>query len=220
MKLTVREKNLIFIAVAFLICSLILTYLILPLRSQYSEAKNKLYETTQRFAETRSAQNQAASSVKELKAMSVQLAVYRQQLPMKNESSELLFYLNQAAAKSGVALEQFQCLGVKDSKEKGADTSGKSEKAGEQKNDSILVIPYRVRVMGNYQQVHKFLTETEQLKRITHNQSITINDIKALKTLECLVEFDTFVKKQGGGELEPISDVPTVKTGRNTLFAY
>lgn len=220
MKLTDREKNLIIIAVTFLTCSLVLTYLILPLRDQYSEAKTKLYQAEQKLAETKSAQNHAGSSVKELKAMTGRLAVYRQQLPMKSESSELLFYLNQAAAKSGVTLERFECLGLKDSEDEAAAASDKSKRAGEEKNGNIKVIPYRIRVMGNYQQVHKFLKETEQLKRITHNQSVTINQIQALKKLECLVEFDTFVKKQGIGKVEPVSDIPPVKTGRNTLFMY
>lgn len=220
MKLTVREQNLITIAVTFLVCVLISTYLILPLRTQYLEARTKLNDATQRLAENRSAQKQARSSEKELKVKRGQLAAFRQQLPMKSESSELLFYLNQAAVKSGVALERFECLELKNSEDDGTASSGKSIKDGEKKSGSIMVIPYRVRVMGNYEQVHKFLTETEQLKRLTHNQSVTINEIKALKTLECLVEFDSFVKKQDAGELQLVSDIPPVNTGRNSLFIY
>lgn len=220
MKLTEREKNLIIIAVTFLICSLILTYLILPVRDQYVEARNNLAKAEQKLAETKSAQKPAVDSEKELKAMTVQMAAYSQQLPRKDESSELLFYINQAASKSGVTLERFERLASENSKDQGADTSDKSKKSEPKEIGNVIKIPYRVRAMGNYQQVHKFLTETETLKRITHNRSVTINQITAQNNLECLLEFETFVNRQGNGKLKPVSDIPTVKSGRTTLFIY
>ncbi|HWI54808.1 MAG TPA: hypothetical protein VNT57_03900, partial [Desulfobacteria bacterium] len=80
--------------------------------------------------------------------------------------------------------------------------------------------------MGNYKQVKDFLIETEELKRLVYNKSITINNSENLNTLECLIEFATFVKQDDEKTSQPKSkpdterksDIPGTETGRESLF--
>lgn len=209
MKLTVREKNLVIFAVTVVICSLMATYLILPLKDRYSQNRNNYNESSARLEQLSTAGKQVKGSGENLNQLSVQLAVYRKQLPQEVETAELLYFLHTAALKSGVILEKFESS---ESQEMSKDEAKESKK--------IVNIPFRIRIMGNYHQVRTFLKETEHLKRIVHNQSITINENQTLKTLECLIQFEAFVKPSGVNTPVNLSDIPPAAKGRAGLFIY
>lgn len=231
MKLTVREKNFIIAAATVLICTLAVIYLILPLRARYMHNQAALRETRDRFEQMRAEKSVRKASVNDLDKLTLQLADYQKQLPLETESSELLYYLNQAAEKSGVHLEKFEYSGTKESLSeaqfyKKVYTTIRSKESNIDLPKGTRSISFKVRVMGNYKQVKDFLIETEELKRIVYNKSITVNNSENLNTLECLIEFATFVKQDDEKTSQPKSkpdterksDIPGTETGRESLF--
>jgi|GEM_PF-5527442 len=206
--LTGREKNLIILAFVTAFCALFVSNLIIPSWADYKQNIAVLEERTLSLARLKDAQKAIENSGQDLEQVKADLAKLQKQLPGRPESAELLYYLQLAAEKSGVALERFE-----------VENPGAADN-GQASGDGLVRFASRVGVTGTYGQILNFLKQTEELLRMTHNRSVTINELKERKILEGIIQFDTFVTRYANMELNGESDIPKAATGRQSLFKY
>ncbi len=205
--LTGREKNLITLAATVIFCALFISYLVLPRLDDYKSAQVRLADAAANLKQLHKAAETINTSEEDLDKIKDQLQEYRKKLPVSAESAELLYYLNQAAEKSGAVLMKYEFT------ESDADTKKEPE-------NGLVIVGAKVSVSGTYAQVSKFVSETENLTRITHNRVITINEIKDQSRLECIVEFTSYAAAYGAGNFKHDSDIPDAAAGKQTPFKY
>jgi len=205
--MTGREKNLITLAITIIFCALFITYLILPGIDKYKSAQSRLTDASARLEQLQKAEETMNSSEEELDQIKDDLQEYRKQLPVSPESAELLYYLNQAAEKSGVSLTKYEF------NESEADAEKEPE-------NGLVLVGGKIGVLGTYIQVNNFVNQTEDLTRITHNRVITINEIKEKAALECTIEFTSYVAAYGAMNFEHTGDIPNAAAGKPSPFKF
>ena len=205
--LTGREKNLITLAVTIIFCALFISYVLSPGIDKYKSAQAQFAGAAARLTQLQKAEKTINSSQVDLDRLNNELQEYRKQIPVSPESAELLYYLNQAAQKTGVTLVRYEF------------TPGEGDT--EQKPDNGLVMSAaKVGVLGTYVQVNNFVKQTEDLIRITHNRVVTINEIKEQSKLECIIEFVSYVASYGAGDFRHNSDIPDAALGKQSPFRF
>lgn len=204
--LTSREKNFILTGFTVVFCTLLAVYLILPAWGKYMSLKAELANDTRKLTELKQAGKETEILNENMTKLNSEVTKYRKQIPAAPDSAELLFYLNQAAGKTGAVISNFEC----------ARPAG----TGTPRQDSLTTLSAKVSVIGNYIQIRNFLGQTEKLTRMTHNKVLTVNDVQDQAKLEAIIEFDTFVANYGSVDFKDESDIPKVPTGRPTFFRY
>jgi Tfp pilus assembly protein PilO len=201
--MTPREKNMVFVGVALLVCILFTIYFIMPLWSTQQNSKIELTNISSKLLRLQNVQR-TASFEKDIEKMKSELNQLRKQIPVNPESAELLYYLNQAAEKTGVILTDF----------------GMSKASNKTQQPELLPMNASVSVIGFYSQISQFIGKTEELSRMTHNKTVRINELTDQKKLECIIEFETYVAGYGIREFKNESDIPKASTLKPIPFRF
>lgn len=205
--LTSREKNTVILAVTVLFCVFAYIYIFTLFFGQYNKIKSDTSFALGRLKYLKSVKNGLGLTNVRMKEMKDKLVTYRKQIPESTESAELLFYLNQAAQKSGVVLNKFDLSVI----EKNSD-----KKTGTDKN----TVKTTISVTGSFVQIRNFLVQTEELPRLTHNNNIAINEIAGTPRLECIIELTAFRSDINNSDIKSVSRIPKGTTGKQSLFKY
>ena len=205
--LTSREQNLIMAAAALVFCALFITYLIIPLWQTYGLVKIDLDNTTAGWNKLQ-AQKKAGTANQDIEKIESEVKLMRKQIPSAADTAELVFYLNQAAGKTGVSLDGFEVM------------MPESKNSNQDQEQNVKSLDAKVKITGTYSQIRNFVAQTEGLARLTHNQAMTIVESRTSPgNLESTVEFKAFFEGYGTRK-DYASDVPRSGAGRPTPFRF
>ena len=208
-QLTGREKNMIIGAVTIVFCALFAVYLIVPQWAKYSNTKVELNKTLAGLAKLTESGKAANSMNLNIEKVKGELSELGRKLPTTANTSELLFYLNRAAEKAGVVLENFE------SSTPDAKTLAQNTETG------ISPIYSKVRVTGTYAQIRNFVSQAEGMTRLTYIRAVTVSEVTGMpNTLEGIVELAAFVAKSSSGDIKSDSDIPKAMQSRPSPFKY
>lgn len=203
--LTTREQNLIIAGAALVFCVLFIVYLIVPFWQSYSLVKKDLDNATSSLQKLQ--EKKAGAAKQDMEKIGNEVKQMRKQIPSAADTAELVFYLNQAAGKTGVSLDGFEVL------------PGNKNRNQEQEQD-VKSLNARVKITGTYGQIRNFLAQTEGLTRLTHNLALTIAESRTIPgKLEGTIEFKAFYEANSSRQ-DYVSDVPKSLTGRPTPFRF
>ena len=205
--LTTREQNLIIAGAALVFCVLFIVYLIVPVWQSYSLVKNDLDNATASLQKLQ--EKKVGAAKQDMEKIGNEVKQMRKQIPSAADTAELVFYLNQAAGKTGVFLDGFEVL-----------PGNKKRNQDQEQEQDVKSLDARVKITGTYGQIRNFLAQTEGLTRLTHNQALTIAESRTTPgKLESTVEFKAFFEGNGTRQ-DYVSDVPKSMTGRPTPFRF
>lgn len=204
--LTAREQNLILSASTLVFCVLFVLYLIVPRWESYSLVKIDLDNATAGLNKLQ--EKKAGAANQDMEKIGNEVKQMRKQIPSAADTAELVFYLHQAAGKTGVSLEGFEVM-----------TPGKRNRNQDQEQN-LKSLDAKVKITGTYTQIRNFVAQTEGLTRLTHNQAMAIVESRtAPGNMETTVEFKAFFE-DGGNRQDYASDIPRAGAGRPTPFRY
>lgn len=205
--LTTREQNLIIAGAALVFCVVFIVYLIIPFWQSYSLVKNDLDNETASLQKLQ--KKKAGAAKQDIEKIGNEVKQMRKQIPSAANTAELVFYLNQAAGKTGVSLDGFEVL-----------PGNKNRNKDQDQEQDVKSLDARVKITGTYGQIRNFLAQTEGLTRLTHNLALTIAESRTIPgKLESTVEFKAFFESNSTRQ-DYVSDVPKSLTGRTTPFRF
>ncbi|HHW56707.1 MAG TPA: type 4a pilus biogenesis protein PilO [Clostridia bacterium] len=191
MKLTKREKVLIYFAIIFGVIAIYYQYYLTP---KILEIKNLSADLQSKKQILQQLSNLKDKNLKEnLANEQIQLKDLNEILPENKDLEIFLFNLQQILNDTGVRIKSLNFEKVDQTQKEG----------GNVKKEDFVTVPVNIVVLGNYDEIMSFLKEMQNLKRLFSIQSFSIE--KGQSNQNLLLNLNAFIysMKDSGGTSIP-----------------